>query len=434
MIFLPNTPIIPTPLRTDRVLDDADFLHTRIALNNSLLENQNMLIRYVVNVEEYLDHIITYLKRNSDNNGLTGALSLASNLILMEGSDIPWNGLIQKKPQASAQQTLSWRLSAEIEAVTLSIALSYINLGSDIANELIEIESDLDTDINEKWQGALKNFKKAISFIEFGELFRKSLNVEQLRLNEKVFVFVKKIGYLCIQMATLSKSAWYNRLNYNKSEAFVSKNNGLLARVSVYIVDEIRVCKKIVGDLQVGTLATLNCKGWPNYFQIVEKYSTAYAGLFLSIENYQKMNLGYALGLINFSLLTLQGKKFADITQGKFMKTLKSKISTKRSNNYINNLQSITTLNLDKSVFLDKNGIILKDLSYLFDQLILLRLKLSKENDNLQFQKVTDIQDIGVDSKWPLGSKIPMSDIKPFDPFKEEEINSKEYLGKGAYY
>ena len=58
----------------------------------------------------------------------------------------------------------------------------------------------------------------------------------------------------------------------------------------------------------------------------------------------------------------------------------------------------------------------LGDLSLLFDQIVLLHLKFTKENDNLNFEAVASWKDTRADLKWPLGAKIPVSPPKQYLP------------------
>ena len=132
---------------------------------------------------------------------------------------------------------------------------------------------------------------------------------------------------------------------------------------------------------------------------------------FYRIEKYQQDSIGQAIGLINFGLLSLQSKNLNEVNpkQGKLLTKFKSKVSARKNEQYIKDLQSITTLNIDKSVFQESSGIILKDLTFLFDQLIQLHLKFTKENNNIKFDTISAWQDIDKDSKWPLGSSIPVA-------------------------
>ena len=94
----------------------------------------------------------------------------------------------------------------------------------------------------------------------------------------------------------------------------------------------------------------------------------------------------------------------------------KTKFASHKNELYIKDLQSVTTLNIDKLLFKSSSGAFLKDLTFLFDQLIQLHLKLTKENDNLFFEDIVDWKDAKKDSKWPTGAAIPTSTVDTFLP------------------
>ncbi len=328
----------------------------------------------------------------------------------------------------------------------------YIKIGSELINELVDLEST--PEVTEKWKQVVNFYKTSISFSKFGSKINSSV----------IHVFLIKIAEICIQISILSKSLWVNRNSYDPLKTAnngtlsrvaiyvlneIKTNNGTLSRVAIYVLNEIKTAKQLLKELEITSLTTsptpasstsFNYSSWLNTLTIIEKYSTAYSGLFLSIENYQQDKLGHAIGLVNFSLLNLQSKRIEATNEAKGINKLKSKFSTKRNDHLLTSFNSISTLNLDKSVFNEKSGIIVKDVSYLFDQLISLHLKYTKENNNLKFDEIVNWQDVTNDSKWPLGNKIPVSDILAYDPLtfsaKDTLAISKldEYHGRGAYY
>lgn len=184
----------------------------------------------------------------------------------------------------------------------------------------------------------------------------------------------------------------------------------------------------------------LHYDGWIDYLSVVRQYATAYAGLFLSIEYYKKDSLGHAIGLINFSLLSLQSKSMAEIkpSKMKILNRFKTKVASKRNEHFVQNLNSVTSLRIDKSVFLDLSGLVLEDLKLLFDQLVQCHLKYTKENDNLKFEPVVDWKDVHGDSRWPFGNKIPVSTIEMYSPKvllpHQADTLKKDFTGRGSYF
>ena len=116
------------------------------------------------------------------------------------------------------------------------------------------------------------------------------------------------------------------------------------------------------------------------------------------------------------------------------------KFNNKKNEMILSNLNSVSSLQIDKSAFNEKSSpssrLIFNDLNYLFDQLIKLNLKFTKENNNLKFDTIVKWLDIFVDSKWPTGCPIPISEIKPYDPHPNQEVTEVklDYTGRGAYY
>lgn len=441
MIILPNALPAPKANSIDSSSLESSLMTKRASLTDSTSENFNDLIRYLLKLEEYLEGLFIYVKKQANCEIVDDTGEFMSTCILGEG--IPWSNLVLEnsdiKEVLKKRKPIQWSLAHEIEVILLVISLMYTKLGSELTNELIELQ-EADEGTDEKWKQVINYHKKAIASTMFGAKICSITNIES-SVNERIFTFMDKISNISIQMSILAKSSWINRNSFNSTETFETNSNGTLSRVSIYVLNELNDCMNLLIDLN-GSLTTrinLNYKDWKDYLSIIQKYTTAYAGLFLSIEYYQKDKLGDALGLINFSLVSLQSKKLSELKpkQGKILSKFKSKLTLHKNDQYISNIHSVTTLNVNKSAFQESSGVILKDLSFLFDLLIQLHLKFSKENDNLKFDTVTDWQDISKDTKWPLGCKIPVSDIKMYEPisFRQSTGLLKEnYTGRGSYY
>ncbi|CAK7900949.1 hypothetical protein CAAN1_11S00650 [[Candida] anglica] len=463
MIVLPNTPPIPQSISIAAGKLNSYIVSERSGLLSDVGTNSE-LVRYVVALEEYLEHLFDYCAQNCpQRRQLEDLVEYSSTYVLSESlGQLPWtlkrnknkkieDNFFQRKrtpnsstslspDQTSTTTTPSWTLANEIEITVVAIALTYSSLGSQNISELISAqESTVET--TEKWKQVANLFKSSLSFVSFGSMVNRSISTDT-KLNGMIYHFLHKTNNISIQMSILAKSSWINRQDYNKTESFKSSNNSTLARVAIYVLDELHHCIKILSQLQTSLDDTfsLNYKFWSEYLLVIEKYATAYAGLFLSIEHYQQDKVGEAIGLVNFSLLTLQKKKFDALQResGGKLDKLKGKFQSRSNESYINKLESVTSLNIDKSAFQSHSDVILTDLTYLFDQLVLLHVKFTKENNNLKFDKVVSWSDMKSDSKWPLGCSIPVSAVVSFMPrclkIGDNSHQNQSYSGRGAYY
>lgn len=454
MIILPDTPPLAESLTFRTGALNPQLISTRASLVTTTTRNNNELVRDIVKLEQYLEELFKYARIESDSNEMSKILQFCCNYVISDSGEVPWTniivdttGEIKKKIFGKVLNKykdthIQWSLLNEIEAVIISTSLIYTKLGSVLINELIEIDptSELNDETNEKWKQVTNYYKKSSSFLSFGKKVLAYLDLGSMYFNSLVYSLLDKINNVCIQMSILSKSSWINRNYYNETESFKTKNNGTLSKVAIYVITELRDCQSMLFNLHTHQGVTINLQyaKWKEYLSIIEKYAIAYASLFLSIEKYQQDSIGQAIGLINFGLLSLQSKNLNEVNpkQGKLLTKFKSKVSARKNEQYIKDLQSITTLNIDKSVFQESSGIILKDLTFLFDQLIQLHLKFTKENNNIKFDTISAWQDIDKDSKWPLGSSIPSSSVKSYEPFGDSlSLNARdEYSGRGAYY
>lgn len=452
MIILPDTPPLAKSHTFSTGVLNPQLISTRASFVTSATRNSNELVRDVVKLEEYLQDLFKYANSESASNDMSKIIQFCCNYTISDSGKLPWTNIYVDNPKEPKKNVLGkviksstniqWSLMNEIEAVIIGISLIYTRLGSVLVNELIEVDptSELNDETNEKWKQVSNYYKKSLSFLSFGKIVLSTFNPLGNCFNSFLYSLLDKINNICIQMSILSKSSWINRNYYNETENFKTKNNGMLSKVAIYVVTELRDCQNMLYNLHTNQEGSINLqyKNWKEYLSVIEKYATAYASLFLSIEKYQQDSLGNAIGLINFGLLSLQSKNLNEVKpkQGKLLTKFKSKVSVRKNEQYIKDLQSITTLNIDKSLFQESSGIILKDLTFLFDQLIQLHLKFTKENNNIKFDTISAWKDIDKDSKWPLGCSIPSSSVKPYEPFGESlNLNSTdEYSGRGAYY
>lgn len=421
MIVLPNTPPAPRPLNVQSSELPPHILALRATIDSSPPTHHAESVRYVMKLQEYLESIFSFLAAESGNRDVSVLADKAAQCEL--GTAVPWTNV---KPEKLGK-TGKWTLANEILVAIVAASFMYTRLGAELANELIE-GTDLEGQ-DQKWKAVSAHYKNAIGLCLFGAQFR-AVCVGEPLLSLQVFILLDQVCNVGIQMLLLCKALWLNRMSFTASDTFESSNNGVLCRVAIWVLEEIKNCQNLTKDMQksshsaligssknVATLE-LNYDNWSTYLAILEKYASSYAALFLSIEYYQKNKLGHAIGLVNYALLSIQSKNTAAQKPSKahLVARIKNKLAEKRNERYISNLQSITSLRIDKSVFLDSSGVVLNDLNFVFDQLILFRLKLQKENDNIKFDTVVDWLDVHTDSKWPLGCKIPVSAVADFVP------------------
>lgn len=444
MLVLPNTPPTPIPWKVDTLVISPDLQAQRASLCTSSIASQSETVRYILGLEEYMEGLFQYLSSDTRHKTIPHFALKALEISLT--AQVPWRNVEKKVNRKLFKlkqlQELQWTLANEIQLIAVSLATLYIKLGAELANELIDTEPGLEPakDSDEKWKSVANHYKRAISYGLFGSQF--TLGSTSLTLDPRTFVLIDKCCHIGIQMSSLSKNSWLNRSSYNTSETFTSSNNNILCRVAIYVLDEVASCINLVDELRQDDTNhfKLNYDGWTTYLSLFQRYATAYAGLFLSIEYYQKDSLGQAIGLINFSLLSLQSKSLADLkpSKHKILNKFREKVAGKRNEQFVQNLNSITSLRIDKSVFLELSGLVLNDLQLLFDQLVQCHLKYTKENDNLKFDPVSDWKDVHGDSRWPLGSKIPVHAVEVYIPKVLQEPKpdtiKEGFTGRGSYF
>lgn len=405
MIVLPHTPPTPLPLSSSASLEPKIF-SARALIATHAPQSFSDSVRYLAQLEQYIDTLFSVLALDSKLE-LAQLAQNASETVL--SLTVPWDNV-------SFPKSTPWTLATEIQTLIIAASLLYARLGADVTNELIE-ENESNKETDEKWKAVANHYKKGMSLAEFGAKF--AFAVTGATVSPALFVIVQKVNEIGLQSSTLCKFSWMNRRSYNETGTFTTANNGVLCRVAIWVLNEVEACSNLVQEVsKLSEFLELNYTGWQTYLLIFKKYMSAYAGYFLSVEYYQKKDIGRAIGLVNYSLLSLQSRSLSNqkIQKRKVLARVKLKLAAKRNEHYVSSLQSITLLNVDKSVFSELSGVVLNDLTLLFDQLMQCHLMYTKENDNLHFDHVVDWQDIQADSKWPIGSKIPVSDISPYTP------------------
>ena len=425
MLVLPNVPISPLQIDISTANLDPEILALRSCLGISSENNRSELVRYILKLEEYVEELFLYAQKQTGIQDTNNLKKFIEGHVIFSTKLIPWskvtlgnkeskNKKLFGRTSGDSKTSLDWTLGNEVEISIVAIALVYLNLSSILVRELMEVEEEEEI-ANTKWKQVSSNLKKGISYLAFIEKFDID---SKFNVNRLLYSLLSKVSLISMQMCTLCRSSWTNSKQFDSTESVLSRNNGTLSKVAIYVVDELRGLQDIVESLQTdkGNL-NVDYSGWKDYFAVIIRYISAYSGLFLSIEYYQKDKLGDAIGLLNFSLLNLQCKNIRELDEknGNFFSKLRRKASHYKLQRYIRELQSVTTLNLDETMF-KNSGLVLEDISLVFSQLIRLRVKFMKENNNLKFDDVTDWRTIHEDTKWPLGCGIPLSLLEPYEP------------------
>lgn len=447
MIVLPNTPPTPVQLTDPTSAIPQNVLTLRSALQRPSLSNYNESIRYVVNLEQYLDAIID----------LSDTTDLRSTFV---STNIPWSNVSKGdiklkifKVKSKKAVVDKWSLGNELSMTLISAALIYNRVASELSNETINLELDLPAkpeDYNENWKQIMSLYKKSVSMMLLaGQMGRNLMQSKEdvLFINPTIYSFILKLTDISMQMSVLSKFLWISRYTFNQQENTSAGNSMTLAKVAIYCMNELDMVQRILEELNISVknsiktdsgVINLDYTDWDTYLQVVRGYVSAYAGFYLAVQSYHDHRYGNALGLIQFSLLSLQSKK--DLPTSSFLnkkvtlKHFRDRVSQRKQENILLNLNSISTLDINKSAFNGKSGIVLNDLSYLFDQLIKLNLKISLENNTLHFDEIVHWSAINSDAKWPIGSKIPVSHVEAYSPNHTKSKFEQDYSGRGEYY
>ncbi|EDK46234.1 hypothetical protein LELG_04415 [Lodderomyces elongisporus NRRL YB-4239] len=485
MIVLPNTPPRPISFVGPTLEIDDASLHTLRASIQSLNSQNSDSIRYVLDLEQYLDSLYSKLKENLD-------------LHTVICTNIPWSNLIRVKPKllksvakistTNRADLLKWTLLNEVVVTAVSVGLLYVRIASDLLNNTINIDVLSTTqkieEVNENWKRIVNLYKKSISFFLFAEkLQAKVFNYDtNVFVNKAIAPFLIKVSEMCIQVSILAKSLWLNRSAFERNENFGTENNTTLSKVAISCVNELESCLNLLNafsndkatprraisdnndntysnnnnnnnnnnnkndnennEVNVPVVVNLNYDGWYEYLTLFKRYVNAYAALFLAIQSYKEGKIGNALGLIHFGLLSLQSKK--DVTSNSLESNIKSrkpfqklreKTAKRKNEKLLLTLDSISTLKIKDSSFNDKSGIVLNDLAFLFDQLIKYNNKFTLENNKLNYEEVVHWTAVGTDTKWPIGCKIPISNINPYEPGETTNtIKESDYAGRGSYF
>ena len=437
MIVLPNTPPVAIKFKNSKVSSQLLSSRAAIELQQPVTDSTS----YLIHLEEYLKCLLNYIDQNGTGNPS----------VICEG--IPWTNVIFSKQRkipklgSTIDNKITWSIQNELYMTLIAITLTYLKKAAEMANAIIDEETDDVSQFNENWKHIMSYYKTGISYILYAmNLPQTQQEPPHLQINNVLLNIIHKISQVSIQIVILIKFSWINRNSFQfKEETIQTENNSTLSKVAIYILQELKVIKNLINGIEKNEQDfMLDCSHWIKYLNVIEKYINGYAGLFQSLQMYREDKLGHALGLVHFSLLSLQSKQ-AIITEStksskNIIRSVKMKFNNKKNEVILSNLNSVSSLQIDKSAFNEKSSsssrLILNDLNYLFDQLIKLNLKFTKENNNLKFDTIIKWLDIFVDSKWPTGCPIPISEIKPYDPHpsKKQTEEKLNYTGRGAYY
>lgn len=397
MIVLPHTP--PTPGVANGG-GSPELLSARLNLS-CLTGKKEGLAATIHNLEEYLNQVLE-----------TTTPDTRAQLFLSRDS-IPWTGFVRRR--------VEWSLHDDLMATVIATALSYLGLASNVISDLVVC--DYSSESNDKWKHVIELYKKLVGLCEFGL----SLQNNQTKLDPQQWDFLGRLGELCIQLTIVAKLGWLSR------NGMLQSNHGALSRVSIYAVGELRTSQLVVEQIARSEKLTLDVKGWRSYLNVMEHYMSGYAALFLARELHQQNKLGEAIGLVNFGLVALQTRKGVTSKDKKhiFVK-LREKMDSRHHQNILKQFSSVLSLVIDDTIFSGEGGALALDLAFLFELLNLLHLTLTSENNTLKFDTIVEWQNISTGSQWPLGSKIPVSDIPCYQPRSMSHGDTKASLD--AYY
>lgn len=428
----PQKPTIP--VRIPCVVSDAENYR------NGLISVAEVLqVSYLQELETYLDWLVQH-----------------GDAVLINGSAKPWTTV--KATRSKLRERLKdklkrnsnkegdgdlieedtskgpvvWTTTEEISMVIGAICLTYVTMAALRTEELIEGDT-LSNEADHQWKSTTNLLKLLLSIVQFGQ---------EILGSSTWFDFLKHIVNVNLQLGIIIKTGWVNRINFGSLDdvdggKLISRNNGTLTKVAIYCLGELNRSLMAIDKsdfvIKLNDQWVIGAHSWYSYLVIMRKYIMGYMGFFYSIDNYQQDKLGEAIGLVNFGIVTLQGRKASDdIGSGK---KAREWLKTHRQESFLKNMQSTAELNYNKSDF-GKISHMTHDLSYLFDMLVRLRVKYTKENDTLKFDKVQDWKEVGQDSKWPQGIAIP---IGPIDKYclisrRNKASTSEDSPGRTAYY
>lgn len=333
----------------------------------------------------------------------------------------------------SSKESTVWTTTEEISMVVGAISLAYMSMAALRTEELIQGDN-ASPEADHQWKTTTNLLKLLLSVVRYGqEVIGSNLWLE----------FLTHINNLNLQLGIIIKSGWVNRMNFGSLDdvdggKLISKNNGTLTRIAIYCLGELNRALMAIDKsdqmIKINEQWSIEANSWYSYLVVMRKYIMGYIGLFYSIDNYQQDKIGEAIGLVNFGIVTLQGRKISDdIGSGK---RAREWLKIHRQDSLLKNMQSTAELNYNKSDFA-KMIHMTQDLTYLFDMLVRLRVKYTKENDTLKFDTVQDWKDIGQDSKWPQGIAVPVGAIEKYTPNSHRNqtpTTNQDALGQTPYY
>lgn len=381
MLVLPNTPPLPRPWPVTNLSPDAAA--ARAALPTLPPQGHTQLVRCITSMEAY----VGLLCRSTQSAAMC------------EG--VPWSGVRAPK--------CAWTVASETQMAALCVLFLYLWLGAELSNVLFDADPSSEPLYNDSWRRVQAHYKASMALAHFGARCAG-------QVDPALFVLARSLGNIGVQLSALCKHSAVNRRLMSAERPPQRLYNAVLCRVAVYTVEQMKLCQSLVRAPPSGPVA-LERKGWELYLGVVLRYAEAYAALFLALEKYVQGECGHAIGLVNYGLVSLQSRDVAELKRRKkYIAALRRRLVARRATGFIESLESTTRLALDKLLFSKLSGIVLADLSFLFDELVACHLRFSKENDNIHFQEVVDWRSIEQDSRWPMGKGMPVGDVPEYTP------------------
>lgn len=198
MIILPSTPPIPRTLPVSQLNSELTSARSSLIIQNC--DSFNESVRYAVNLEHYLENVFEFINSESSANDLDGILRFASKFVLGNVNQVPWTNIKREKKKEDrgdkaekaekgdksnkldkldkklqllkVSSDFEWTLLEEIQVIVISISSVYIKIGSELINELVDLEST--PEVTEKWKQVVNFYKTSISFSKFGSKINSS--------------------------------------------------------------------------------------------------------------------------------------------------------------------------------------------------------------------------------------------------------------------
>ncbi|ODV94987.1 hypothetical protein PACTADRAFT_34734 [Pachysolen tannophilus NRRL Y-2460] len=445
MILLPIG-LVPVQVREVSSSIPLDIINKRL----SLIDNSD-LIKYVSNLSDYINLIFMYYK-----NSLGSIDKIKNDRTIFCLNQAPWKELANSKKKPLTSST-SWSLRQELVLSVISLSLTYNQLSSNLIYKIIKYGTN-DNGLIKKseetqlWNMSNNYLKNSLLHLKF--LIDNDIIDENDQIMETSLRFLNFIDHLIESSLQLSMLIKLNHLelvkilednwNFNISS---QTNFSILLKVSIYVYDQLTLLENFNINPEIN-----------QFLKIIKTYVKIYVCYYLSLENYQKDNLGLSIGLINYvnELLLKNKNNFFEVHE----QDRNNKTSKLKASNFINKLKDSKKSNggssgssiiknenstlLIKRIIQEKDQKInkdfniylsaccLMDLNNLIKLINVVNLKLLKENENINFDAISDKSQVMqfLTENLPSGRKVPLSIDQNWIPSCFKDNNDANEIGE----